>query len=237
MSGWKPKRFWKAVTVQPCEGGFTVFLDSRQAKTPGKAPLVVPGRDMAEAVAAEWDAQHGLVKPQTMPFTRAVNSAIDKVTPLFDAVVADLAGYGGTDLLCYRATEPPGLVDRQNQGWDPLLDWSAKALGAPLVAVAGVMHIAQDPASLTRLHGLVAAMTPFQITGFHDLVQLSGSLILALAVTHGRLTAAEAWTLSRIDESWQIALWGEDEDAAALAEHKRAAFHQAAAFWAMSAPN
>jgi chaperone required for assembly of F1-ATPase len=237
MTGWKPKRFWKAVTVQPCPGGFTVFLDTRQAKTPGKAPLILPTRAMAEAVAAEWQAQQGPVKPETMPFTRAANSAIDKVTPQFDVVVNDLAGYGGTDLLCYRATGPQGLIERQNAGWDPLLDWSAKALRAPLLAVPGVMHIAQAPASLTRLHGLVAAMTPFQITGFHDLVQLSGSLILALAVTHGRLTAEDAWGLSRIDEAWQIELWGADEDAAALAEHKRAAFHQAARFWAMSAPN
>ncbi len=237
MSGWKPKRFWKAVHVTECEGGFTVHLDTRQAKTPGKQPLILPTRAMAEAVAAEWDAQQGPLRPETMPFTRAANSAIDKVAPQFDVTVADLAGYGGTDLLCYRATGPEGLISRQNDGWSPLLDWSASVLQAPLVAVPGVMHIAQKQPSLARLHGHVAAMTPFQITGFHDLVQLSGSLILALAVTRGRLTADEAWALSRIDETWQIEAWGVDEDAAALTEHKRTAFHHAATFWSMSAPN
>jgi chaperone required for assembly of F1-ATPase len=237
MSGWKPKRFWQAVTVTECQGGYAVLLDARQAKTPGKQPLILPSRALAEAVAAEWQAQQGALKPETMPFTRAANSAIDKVAPQFDVIVADLASYGGTDLLCYRATGPEGLIARQNEGWDPLLDWSAKVLGAPLIAVPGVMHIAQSGESLSRLHGLVAAMTPFQITGFHDLVQLSGSLILALAVTHGRLTPDEAWTLSRIDENWQIELWGLDEDAAALTEQKRLAFHQAASFWSMSAPN
>ena len=237
MSGWKPKRFWKSATVTGCEGGFTVHLDARQARTPGKQPLVVPSRAMAEAVAAEWDAQHGLLKPETMPCTRSANSAIDKVAPQFDVVVADLASYGGTDLLCYRATGPEGLIARQNRGWNPLLDWSADALQAPLLAVPGVMHIAQPQPSLTRLHGLVTAMTAFQITGFHDLVQLSGSLILALAVSKGRLTPDEAWLLSRIDETWQIEAWGADEDAAVLAEHKRTAFHHAAAFWSMSAPN
>ena len=237
MSGWKPKRFWKAVTVTECEGGFTVHLDARQARTPGKQPLTLPSRAMAEAVAAEWDAQHGPVRPETMPFTRAANSAIDKVTPQFEVIAADLASYGGTDLLCYRATGPEGLIARQNQGWNPLLEWSATSLGAPLRAVPGVIYAAQPQASLTRLQAMVMAMTPCQITGFHDLVQLSGSLILALAVTRARLTPDEAWHLSRIDEIWQIEAWGADEDAAALAEHKRTAFHQAAAFWSMSAPN
>ena len=237
MSGWKPKRFWKTVTVHPHADGFTVHLDARQAKTPGKQPLILPTRAMAEAVAKEWDAQHGPLKPETMPFTRAANSAIDKVTPQFDAIVADLASYGGTDLLCYRATDPEGLVARQNEGWNPLLDWSATALDAPLAAVPGVMFIAQSPASLTRLQGHVAAMTPCQITGFHDLVQLSGSLVLALAVTHRRLTPDDAWSLSRIDETWQIEAWGADEDAAALIETKRLAFHQAVAFWSVSTQN
>jgi chaperone required for assembly of F1-ATPase len=237
MSAWKPKRFWKAVTIHPHADGFAVHLDARHARTPGKAPLILPSRAMADAVAAEWQAQQGLVKPETMPFTRGANTAIDKVAPQMGVIVADLASYGGTDLLCYRATGPQALVDRQNAGWNPLLDWSAEALNAPLHHVPGVMHIAQPEASLARLHALVAAMQPFQITGFHDLVQLSGSLILALAVTRGRLTPDAAWGLSRIDETWQIEAWGDDEDAAATVEIKRLAFHQAVAFWSLSAPN
>ncbi|MEO6298310.1 MAG: ATP12 family chaperone protein, partial [Paracoccaceae bacterium] len=182
MSAWKPKRFWKAVHVTECEGGFAVHLDARQARTPGKHPLILPTLAMAQAVAVEWDAQQGLLKPETMPFTRAANSAIDKVTPQFAEVVAILAAYGETDLLCYRATGPEGLVVRQNSGWNPLLDWAADALHAPLIAVPGVMFIPQAADSLARLHSLVHAMTPYQITAFHDLVQLSGSLVLALAV-------------------------------------------------------
>jgi len=237
MTGWTPKRFWQTVTVQPADGGYIILLDSRPAKTPGKRPLVVPSLAMAKAAAAEWDAQHGPLKPATMPVTRSINSAIDKVAPQFDEVVNILAAYGETDLLCYRATGPVELIERQNAAWDPLLDWSAQGLHAPLRAVAGVMHIAQPPDSLSRLRALVQVMTAFQITGFHDLVQLSGSLILALAVTRQRLSPAEAWRLSRIDESWQIEQWGDDEEAAALAEGKRLAFHHAAGFWAMSAPN
>ncbi len=233
MSGWKPKRFWKSVSVAPCEGGFTIRIDARQARTPGKLPLIVPTAALAQAIAAEWAAQQSLLRPESMPFTRAANSAIEKVTPQFAEVVGLLAAYGGTDLLCYRALTPAELVARQSAAWDPLLGWAATDLGAPLTATAGVMHKSQPLASTARLHALTAALTPFQIAAFHDLVSLSGSLILAFAVTHARLTADEAWTLSRIDEDWQAELWGVDDDAAALTLSKCRDFQQAAAFWAL----
>lgn len=233
MSAWKAKRFWKEAAVEAVGGGFTVRLDGRPVRTPAKALLVVPTSGLAEAIAREWDAQSGLVKPEIMPFTRSANSAIDKIIPQFDAVVEMLAAYGGTDLLCYRATGPESLVARQAAGWDPLLDWAATTLDVPLVATAGVMHIAQTPAALSRLHGFVAALTPFQLAAFHDLVAISGSLVLALALTRCRLTAPEAWALSRIDEAWQIERWGEDEEASASEAVREADFLQAARFYAL----
>ncbi len=232
---WTPKRFWKAVTVEAVEGGYTIRLDSRPVKTPGKNLLVVPTGALARAIAAEWEAQQGAVRPETMPFTRAANSALEKVAPQFDEVVGLLAAYGETDLLCYRATGPVELIALQNAAWDPILDWCAVALAAPLISIGGVMHIAQPESSTRRLHAMTAALTPFQIAAFHDLVMLSGSLVLAFAVTRGRLTPEQAWSISRIDETYQASLWGEDEEAAALAETKRLAFHQAAAFWAICA--
>ena len=237
MSAWKPKRFWKEVSVTPCEGGFTVMLDTRQARTPGKLPLVLPTEAMARAVAAEWAAQVGTLKPETMPVTASANSALEKVAPQKDEVVAMLAAYGGSDLLCYRATFPEALVARQAQAWDPLLNWAATHLGARLIVTAGVMHVAQDPLVLQALQARVAALTPFQIAAFHDLVALSGSLILAFAVTEGRLSAADAWAVSRIDEDWQVEQWGRDDEAEALAESRRRAFHHAATFWQAALPN
>lgn len=233
MSGWTAKRFWKSATAEACEGGFTVRLDGRAVKTPAKAAFVVPTLALAQAAAAEWDAQEGVVKPDSMPVTRAINSAIDKLSVQFDEVVGLLAAYGASDLLCYRATGPEGLVARQAAGWDPLLDWAADALGAPLVATAGVMHIDQPPGSLARLYALTAGFDRFRLAAFHDLVAISGSLILALAVTRGRLTPDEAFGLSRIDEAWQTEIWGEDEEAALLEAARRQAFHEAGRFYGL----
>ena len=109
----------------------------------------------------------------------------------------------------------------------------ATELAAPLIATAGVIHRAQPAASLAALGQAVRALTPFQLAAFHDLVALSGSLVLALAVTRGRLPAETAWDLSRIDESWQIEEWGEDEEATERAAVKRADFLRADRFFAL----
>ncbi len=231
MSAWKAKRFWKTATAEGCDGGFTVRLDGRAVKTPAKSAFVLPTLAMAQAAAAEWDAQVKEVRPETMPVTRMANSAIDKVAVQFDEVAGLLAAYGESDLLCYRATGPVELIARQSAAWDPLLDWAAAVLGAPLVATAGVVHVAQPPGSIAALRARLFALTPFQLATMHDLISISGSLILGFAVAGQRLTAAEAFSISRIDEQWQAEKWGEDEDAAALEALKRAALIEAARFW------
>lgn len=233
MSGWAARRFWAETSVRPEGGGFAVFLDARPVRTPLKAALVLPTEALAAAVAAEWQAQADLVNPATMPCTRTANSAIDSVARQFDAVAAMVAAYGASDLLCYRAEQPAGLVARQSAGWDPLLDWAARTFDAPLVTTSGVMHVDQPATSLAALSDSVHALSPFRLAAFHDLVAIAGSLVLALAVTRGRLTAAEAWNLSRIDEDWQIEEWGEDAEAAELAALKRADFLQADRFFAL----
>jgi chaperone required for assembly of F1-ATPase len=233
VSQWAAKRFWTTTSVVPEEGGYAIRLDTRAVKTPAKQPLIVPTEGMAMAIADEWQAQTGKVNPESMPVTRSANSAIDKVTSQFDAVVNLTAAYGASDLLCYRAAAPVELVALQAQAWDPLLAWAKATYGVDLHVTTGVMPIAQPTETTVRLRAEVARMTPFQLTAFHDLVALSGSLVLALAVTAGKLTADQAWTHSRVDENWQTSLWGADEDAAALATFRHAALQHAGRFYAL----
>jgi chaperone required for assembly of F1-ATPase len=233
MSVWTARRFWTEAHVAPEADGFAVLLDGRPVRTPLKVPLRLPTEGLARAVAAEWQAQTGTVDPATMPFTRTANSAIDTVRPQFDIVVETVAAYGGSDLLCYRAPGPAPLVDRQHAAWNPLLDWAAADLGARLTVITGVMHAPQPAAALTALRTAVAGQSPFQLAAFHDLVAISGSLVLALALVRGRLTAEASWGLSRIDEIWQIEAWGEDEEAAEITALKHAAFLQADRFYGL----
>ena len=219
MSEWKARRFWKQAAAEPADGGWRVTLDGRPVMTPGKLPLILPNEELAQAIAAEWDAQTDVIDPLSMPLTRAANSAIEKVTPQFGAVAEMLAAYGGTDLLCYRAVEPEALLERQQAGWDPLLDWADEALGARLEVTRGMMPIPQDPHALVRLRDRIDRLDAFRLTALHDLVTLPGSLILGLAVLEGRLSGAEAHALSRIDEEYQQEVWGKDEEALIAARH------------------
>ena len=231
MSEWKAKRFWTAAETAAVEGGWQVLLDGKPVRTPAKAALVLPTETLARAVAAEWQAQEERIDPRTMPATRTANSAIDKVAVQREEVAAMLAAYGASDLLCYRAEMPEELVARQRVEWDPLLDWAEARFEARLVTVAGIMPVEQDAAALARLAAPLHEMEPFALAAFHDLVALSGSLVLAHAVTEDRLDAEEAWRLSRLDEAWQIEQWGADEEAEALEQIKRTAFFDAARFW------
>lgn len=233
MSEWKARRFWTAAQVDRHADGFTVRLDGRIVKTPGKRDLTVPTEPLAREIAAEWDAQDGTIDPRSMPFTRAANSAIEKVAPQHAEVADMLAAYGDSDLTCYRADSPQGLVDRQAAAWDPLLDWADATFGARLIPVEGVMHQPQNPAALHRLAAEVHAMDNWQLTGLHDLVALSGSLVIGLAATRGAWPPEELWERSRIDETWQAEQWGTDAEAAALAEEKRTDFLRAHGFFSL----
>jgi chaperone required for assembly of F1-ATPase len=223
-------RFWREARVVAAGEEFDVLLDARPLSTPRAAPMRLPSRALAAALAAEWNAVTDTARPAAMPFTRLANAAIDEVAPDPRRLVGIVAAYGETDLLCYRAEAPDGLRRRQETLWDPLLAWSAEALDAPLVAATGVMHRPQPEASLVALRTAVAAREPFALAALADLVVLSGSLVLGLAVDRDALEPDAAWALSRIDEDWQIARWGEDAEAAEAARHRRDAFLAAAAF-------
>ncbi|WP_342077142.1 ATP12 family protein [Yoonia sp. SS1-5] len=231
MSDWQPKRFWKVAEVVAGPEGHEIHLDGRPVKTPAKASLVVPTDAMARAIAQEWDAQADKVDPRTMPVTRSANAAIDKVRVQRNEVIDLLAEYGDSDLLCYRASGPEGLVLKQAAAWDPMLEWAAQTLGVHLAVGQGVMHVAQDPGAVARLRSEIAGLDEFALAAAHDLISLSGSLVLACAVMREHIAPQDAWDRSRVDEDWQISQWGADDEASAAAEVKRAAFFHAAKFY------
>lgn len=231
MSEWAPKRFWTNTAVRQEGTGYGVALDGRPVKTPAKAPLVVPTRMLADAIAAEWDAQTEVVDPRTMPVTRGANAAIDKVRIQHAEVAELLAAYGESDLLCYRADAPAELCARQAEQWDPLLDWLEDTFGVRLAIGTGVMHVAQPDDAVQKLRAEVHGMTEFELAAFHDLVSLSGSLVIGLAATRDAQPVERLWDISRLDESWQAEQWGEDEEAAEVAEIKRESFLNAKRFY------
>ncbi len=208
MSEWAARRFWTRARVAEVPGGHEVRLDDRALRTPLRSPLVLPTVAMAEAVAAEWDAAGERIDPLAMPVTRSANSAVDKVAPQREEVIGLLAEYGATDLLCYRADGPAPLIERQMAAWDPLLAWAEDAHDARLRCAVDVMPIAQDATAMARLRAPLEAADSFALTAFHDLVSISGSLVIALAVAQGALRVEAGWDASALDEAWQREILG-----------------------------
>ena len=230
MTTWAPKRFWKEATVGEVSGSLTVLLDGRPIRTPSKALLALPSTALALAVAGEWAAQEETVRPETMPMTRFANTALDRVAPEFEAVAGIVAAFGETDLLCYRADGPAELVRRQAEAWDPLLDWAAGKYGVRLIATSGVLPVEQPASTVERLAAEVSSLSHWELTALHELVSLTGSLILGFAVAEKARPAASVWGLSRIDEDWQVEQWGEDAEAIAASERRRVEFLDAVRF-------
>lgn len=231
MSTWAPKRFWQNATVEPAEEGFAVLLDGKAVRTPGKRALVVPTDAIAQRIAEEWQAQEEKINPESMPWTRSANSAIEKVSAARSGIEDHLIDYAGTDLLCYRAESPASLISRQRAAWDPILEWADQTFGARLTTTSGVMPVAQPEESITRLAQAMPVMSDFQMTGFYDLVALSGSFLIGLAAIHAFKADADLWAASRIDETWQFEQWGADEEAAEAEEVKKMAFLHATEFY------
>lgn len=226
-----PKRFYKSVTVSEVQGegqaSFAILLDGRPVKTPARQALAAPTRAIADAIAAEWQAQGETIDPATMPATTLANSIIDGVTSRMGEVAADIAKFLTSDLVFYRADGPDGLVRRQAQHWDPVLTWAAAALGARFILAEGVMPVAQPESALNAATRAIPA-EPWVVGALQVVTALTGSALLALALAHGVRSADEVWSAAHVDEDWNSKQWGADELALERRAARRAEFDAAA---------
>ncbi|MBN8981652.1 MAG: ATPase [Rhizobiales bacterium] len=204
-------KFYKDASVAEADGGFAVALDAKPIRTPGKKPLIAPSRDIAEAMAAEWNAQGEQIDPMSMPLTRLANSAIDGVADNTQAVVDDIAKYFGSDLLFYRAGFPEELIARQAQHWDPVLRWAADDLGAHFILTEGVVHVAQPDAAIAAAREKLPKDV-WPVAAMHVATTITGSALLALALKEGVLGPEQVWAAAHVDEDWNRDKWGADEE-------------------------
>ena len=218
------KRFWRAASVEEQDAGYTILLDARPVKTPARALLALPTRALAEAIAAEWDAQADTIDPRAMPLTGLANAAIDRVSPDPATFAGGLAQFGASDLLYYRAERPRRLVELQAAAWDPLLDWARRRFDVDFVLGSGVMPVDQPEATARALAPAVAAYDPFRLAALSPLVTVGGSLIAALALAEGAVARDAAWTAVTIDEQFQLDEWGSDAEAEKVLAARREDF-------------
>jgi chaperone required for assembly of F1-ATPase len=220
-----PKRFYTEVTTAPHAHGHALLLDGKPVRTPAKDYLVLPSAALAEHVAAEWRAQTELIDPATMPLTKLANTAIDGVARTLDATAAEVAKFAETDLVCYRAGSPAPLIEAQSAMWDPVLAFAHETLGVRFLCAEGVMYVAQPEPARRAVRDAVDELAAgpsgaLKLAALSVMTSLTGSVLLALAVARGHLTAEEAWTAAHVDEDFQARFWGSDADAIARRERR-----------------
>ncbi len=222
------------------EGGYPVLLDGRPVRSPARKPLAAPAKELAQAIAAEWQAQDKVIDPAAMPLTRLANSIIDGVVAAPEPVAAEIEKYLGTDMLFYRAAEPEGLVALQRQHWDPVIEWAHETFGARFVLAEGVMHIEQPKESIAEARVAIATtgdvIGAWRLGALHVVTALTGSALLALALAAGHLTPDGAWTAAHVDEDWNMQFWGRDDLALERRAYRRKEFDAAAAALAALRP-
>lgn len=206
------KRFYKETAVDAGEGGFRVLLDGKPVRTPAKAVLIVPTQALAMAISDEWRsvAEGAEIKAAHLPLTRLATTGLDRVPGQRERVIDDTAKYAGSDLLCYRASDPESLVRRQQMTWQPLLDWAAERYDAPLVVREGMSFVAQPEESVVKLRAAVAAHDDLALSSLYNLTHISGSVVVALATSERRLSAEDAFAAAQLDEIYQVERWGDD---------------------------
>lgn len=228
------RRFYTDVAVVPCgTGGFAVALDGRVVKTPSKQTLSVAVDALAEAIADEWRAQEALIKPETMPMTRLSNTALDAVAGKETDVAADIVSFAGSDLVCYRADHPAGLVAKQRETWDPLIEWMQSEFSVGLNTTVGIMPVEQPGDALRTCQTVIEQYGAMELSALHVMTTLTGSCVIALAHVHGQLDAERAWSGAHVDEDWQISQWGEDRDAAERRAKRWTEFSAASRFFTL----
>ncbi len=212
-----PKRFYTDVGVATHDEGFVIHLDGRPARTPGKALIALKTEAAAKLIAAEFAAQADEINPATMPAWRLVNTAIDGVVRDPQAVIEDIVRFFGSDLVCYRADGPDGLVAAQRARWDGALEWAEAQSGGRFILAEGVMHVTQPKPTIAAMGALINQVDdPVALAALHSMTTLTGSAILAYGVARGAWSAADAWAMAHVDEDFNIAQWGEDAEAAAM---------------------
>ncbi len=216
-----PKRFYDTVRLDEGSGGFTILLDEKKVRTPARADLIVAKRALAEELVAEWETQKEFIDPARMPMTKRANTALDRVRGREEDVVKEIIDYAGTDLICYRAENPEGLVELQNAHWDRVLEWVREGFGPEFRVEEGISHFAQSRQALDQIRAVFAIKNFYELTPLHTMTTLTGSALLVLAHAHGFLSSDELWAAANVDEDWQISKWGEDSEAMKRREIRR----------------
>lgn len=204
------KRFYKTASTQPADKGWQILLDGKPVKSPSGGFLLPASEALALAIADEWNAQIEIIKPDTMHLTQLQNTLQDKAPAGQDGWVLELQAYLETDMLCYRTDHPPALAVLQQQVWTPWLQWLADKGLTPMPTTTGLSAVSVPDDVQAWLKQVLKQASLTQLLIWRHVAGLTGSCILALALTEGACTAQQAFDSAVLEEKYYSDLANED---------------------------
>lgn len=224
------KRFYKTASAQPVDGGWAVHLDGRAVKTVGGRPQTVPTQELAQALAAEWEAQGETIDTTLFLYRDMSDYTLDVVTGDLSGTAASILPYAQTDTLCYRADPDEAFWSHQCAVWEPVLTEAEARYGLRFERISGIMHRPQPEATMARAAELLAGKDAFTLAALVNLSSLAASLVVALLALEEDADLDALWNAASLEETWQADLWGRDDEAEERREKRRAGFMAAARF-------
>ncbi len=205
------RRFYsQASSREHDDGGFAIYLDGRTLKTPGKRVLRAPTRDLGEAAAREWDAQTGMIDPETMPINQLLYTALDRVIPDRAFFIDHILAYLDTDLVCYRAQKPPELAERQLKCWESPLDWFAQMMDGEMRTTSTLVALSQPAKIKANVRRYLEGLDDYELTVVQMATSVAGSVVLAVALAEGRMDAASVFEAVHVEENYKSEVCRED---------------------------
>jgi chaperone required for assembly of F1-ATPase len=224
-------RFYRDVVVEKAGEAYRILLDGKPLRTPVGAPLLLPNEALAQAVADEWQAQGEKFTAESLHLTKLANTTIDRVSANRERCIEQILAFAKSDSICYRATAPQGLAARQAAQWDPLLQWARERYGAQLRTATGIGYVEQPVEAIEGLARALAGQDDFALAVLHAAAALTGSAIIALGLSEGRLDADAAFAAAELDEIYQSERWGEDPETLIRSRSKAAELTNIARFF------
>lgn len=218
------------VTITHEVEGYALWYNpGKPVRTPLGAPVRLPSRALATAVA---EAVNTAQTPRALPpLARIACAAIDLTPPRREAIQEELLGYLETDLLRYRADPASEIGKIQALHWDPVIAKLEMRFAVFLPVTEGILPVPVEPKTVDTLRERIRICDAFAIAALSAAVTATGSLLLGLALMEGMADAQALIAIARLEEDWQAARFGKDEEQEQMLAGRAAEIEAAAKFF------
>ena len=127
-------------------------------------------------------------------------------------VIEKLVKFSLTDMLLFWGSNEE-LFKRQQKHWLPILSWAKDTLDTSYKTTRSLDVPEQESEASLKLKAFLDSLSNKELTGFYYAALNTRSVLLAAALIKGRITGAQAYEASCLEELWQGEIWGNDEAA------------------------